>query len=39
MTYNHFFPETNFFIDYPNFNKYLFDTKPYSVVICRAVIP
>jgi hypothetical protein len=38
MTYNHFFPETNFFIDYPNFNKYLFDTKPYTVVICRAVI-
>ena len=38
MIYNHFFPETNFFIDYPNFNKYLFDTKPYTVVICRAVI-
>jgi hypothetical protein len=38
MTYNNFFPETNFFIDYPNFNKYLFDTKPYTVVICRAVI-
>jgi hypothetical protein len=38
MTYHHFFPETNFFIDYPNFNKYLFDTKPYTVVICRAVI-
>jgi len=38
MTYNHFFPETTFFIDYPNFNKYLFDTKPYTVVICRAVI-
>ena len=38
MTYNHFFPETNFFIDYPNFNKYLFDTKPYTVVLCRAVI-
>jgi rRNA-processing protein FCF1 len=38
MTYNHFLPDTNFFIDYPNFIKYLFDTKPHTVVICRAVI-
>ena len=38
MTHYHYFPETNFFIDNPNFNEYLFDTKPYTVVICRAVI-
>jgi hypothetical protein len=38
MAHYHFFPETNFFINNPNFNQYLFDTKPSTVVICRAVI-
>ena len=38
MIVNHFFPETNFFINHPNFNEFLFDTKPYALVICRAVI-
>lgn len=41
MTRYHFFPDTNFFIDFPDFHdqdQFLFDDKPFIVVICRPVL-
>jgi len=38
MLRNHFFLDTSFLINHPDFNEYLFDTKPYVLVICEAVV-
>lgn len=38
MTTNHYFPDTSFFIKCPDFNQYLFDLKPYKLVVCKTVM-
>jgi hypothetical protein len=38
MTKNHYFPDTSFFLNNPNFDQYLFDLKPYKLVVCKTVM-